>query len=262
MSDEEMPRDEEAPEQRAAAEEPTGEDMGLLIIPGGVDPEDADDGIASGGPDASASDETPEIVEPDLDVPAAGEPIDDVELRVAEPDAAPADRPQFTLDELVAEMAGVSAASAVAPAPGESAPVVPERVDVLTAAMSDTFAEAPAVEDEVWTRAPFWGIAAAWALFAGVLAYLLWPTATQGFDALMGSSLYSVLVWGGVALVVVGLVIGTGVRSRAQARGSVVDRGVVGRAILLRTLGWTAAGVAIWVVAMIVVSFHAVGVIR
>jgi type IV secretory pathway TrbD component len=52
------------------------------------------------------------------------------------------------------------------------------------------------------------------------------------------------------------------IRSRAQARGSVVDRGLVGRAILLRSLGWTAAGVALWVVAMIVVSFHAVGVIR
>ena len=232
MSDEVLPRDEEALEQRAAAQEPIGEDMGLLIIPGGVDPEDA------------------------------GEPADEVGPEASEPAAVPADRPQFTLDELVAEMAGVSAASAVPPAAGESAPVVPERVDVLGAAMSDTFSEAPAVGQEMWTRAPFWAVAAVWAIFAGVLAYLLWPTAPQGFDALMGSSLYSVLVWGGVALVVIGLVIGAVVRSRAQARGGAADRGPVGRAILLRALGWTAAGVAMWVVAMIVVSFHVVGVIR
>jgi len=52
------------------------------------------------------------------------------------------------------------------------------------------------------------------------------------------------------------------VRSSAQARASAVDRGIVGRAILLRVLGWTAAGVAVWVIALIAVSFHAVGVIR
>ena len=236
MSDEEMPRDEEAAAQPAAAGEPVGEGMDLLIIPGGIDP--------------------------DMDEPASDGPTVEAELEAAGSEVRTADRPEFTLDELVAEMAGVSAATAAVSVSGEAAPATPERVDVLAAAMSDTFAEAPPVENEMWTRAPFWTIAAAWAIFSGVLAYLLWSTATQGFDVLMGSSLYSVLVWGGVALVVVGLVIGAVIRSRAQARGSVVDRGTVGRSILLRTLGWTAAGVAIWVVAVVVVSFHAVGVIH
>jgi hypothetical protein len=259
MSDKEMPRDEEAPEQPAAVVEPIGEDMGLLIVPGSVDPDDADDGTSMSDLGPVVPSEVPDA---DLDEPASDESTAEAEPAAVEPEAEAVDRPQFTLDELVAEMAGVSAVTAAAPASGEAASVAPERIDVLAAAMSDTFAEAPPVEDEMWTRAPFWAIAAAWVLFSGALAYLLWPTAAKGFEALMGASLYSVLVWGGVALVVIGLVIGAVIRSRAQARGSVVDRGLVGRAILLRALGWTAAGVAMWVVAMIVVSFHAVGVIR
>jgi len=248
MSDEEMPHDEHAPERPVAAEGPIVEDTGLVIIPGGTGPDEMDD-----------------VDHEDL-AAAPADASDDVDAAVAEP-AAEAEtevphRPQFTLDELVAEMAGVSAATAAPTASGEAAPPVPERVDVIAAAMSETFAEVPAVEDEMWTRAPFWALTAVWALFAGGLAYLLWPTAAEGLEAVMGASLYGVLVYGGVALIVIGVVAGMIVRSSAQARAAVVDRGIVGRAILLRTLGWTAAGVALWVIALIALSFHAIGVIR
>lgn len=249
MSDEEMPRDEQAPEQPDAAEELIGEDTGLVIIPGGVGPDEMDSVDSNDSVEAPAGDGSEDLdATPD-------------ELSAENVPEVP-DRPQFTLDELVAEMAGVSAATVGQAGSGEAAPPAPERVDVLAAAMSDTFAEAPAVEDEMWTRAPFWALVAVWALFSGALAYLLWPTAAEGLEVLMGALLYGVLVYGGVALVVVGLVAGMIIRSRAQARASVVDRGIVGRAILLRVLGWTAAGVALWVIALIVVSFHAVGVIR
>jgi hypothetical protein len=248
MSDEEMPRDEQAPEQPVVAEEPITEGSGLVIIPGGAGPDEMDDVDFN---DLAAA---PEDASEDLDT-EFGESVAEAEPEVP-------DRPQFTLDELVAEMAGVSAATVGPAAPGEAAPPEPERVDVLAAAMSDTFAEAPAVEDEMWTRAPFWALVAVWAIFAGGLAYLLWPTAAEGLEALMGASLYGILVYGGVALVVIGIVAGMIVRSSAQARASAVDRGIVGRAILLRVLGWTAAGVAVWVIALIAVSFHAVGVIR
>jgi hypothetical protein len=256
MTDEEMLRDGETPQQPVAAEEPTGADAGLVIIPGGPDPEEADDDVAPSDAEVPAVEDAPEV--PDVAIHEAGadEPAETL------PEPAP-EWPQFTLDELVAEMAGVSAVTAAsAPSVAEAVTVAPERVDVLAEAMSETFAEAPDVEAEMWTRAPFWALAAVWAAFAGALAYLLWPTAADGLQALMGASLYGLLVYGGPGLVVVGLVMGLIVRSRAQARASVVDRGVVGRAILLRTLGWTAAGVAVWVVAMIVVNFHAVGVIR
>ena len=249
MNAEEMPRDEHAPEQPVAAEDLTGGDSGLVIIPGGAVPDEMDD------LDVHEFVDVPADVSDDAGA-ASAEPSAETEPET-EPEVP--DRPQFTLDELVAEMAGVSAAPA---ASEESAPPVPERVDVLVAAMSDTFAEASAVEDEMWTRAPFWALAAVWAVFAGALTYLLWPTAAEGLEALMGAVLYGALVYGGVALVIIGLVAGMIIRSRAQGRASAVDRGIVGRAILLRALGWTAAGVALWVVALIVVSFHAVGVIR
>ena len=182
---------------------------------------------------------------------AAEEPIaEDTGLVIIPGGAGPDEMDDVDYDDLAAA------------ASGEAAPPVPERVDVIAAAMSETFAEVPAVEDEMWTRAPFWALTAVWAIFAGGLAYLLWPTAAGGLEALMGASLYGVLVYGGVALVVIGVVAGMIVRSSAQARVVVVDRGIAGRAILLRVLGWTAAGVALWVIALIVLSFHAIGVIR
>jgi len=247
MSDAELPNDAELPEQPATAEEPAGEGGDLLIIPGGVDADDPDGALDEPAP----SEPQPESESIDLGGPESLESDE-----AAAPEQAPvAAEAQFTLDELVAEMAGVSAATADPQANAE--PVVAQRVDPLAVVMSEAFEEVP-VESEMWTRLPFWLLGATWAVFTGVITYLLWPVAKAG---LTGTTLYGVLVYGGVALVAVGAVMGAVVWSRARVRCALPDRGVVGRAILLRAVGWTATGVALWVVSMIVLSLHSLDVI-
>lgn len=249
MSDAELPHDAELPQQSAAADEPAGEGGDLLIIPGGIDadePEGALDDPAPLEPEPESEPESTDV--------AGMDPLEG-EVPVAPEQAPPVAEAQFTLDELVAEMAGVSAATTDSQANAE--PVVAQRVDPLVAVMSEAFEEVP-VESEMWTRLPFWILGATWVLFTGAITYLLWPTAKAG---LTGSPLYGVLVYGGVVLAVVGAITGAIVWSRARVRCASPDRGVVGRAILLRAAGWTATGVALWVVSMIVLSLHSLDVI-
>jgi len=245
MSDAELPHDAELPQQPEAADEAAGEDGGLLIIPGGAGADESESAL-----------DDPASLEPEskpTDV-AGTDPLEG-DVPVAPEQAPPVAEAQFTLDELVAEMAGVSAATTDPQASAE--PVVAQRVDPLAAVMSEAFEEVP-VESEMWTRLPFWLLGATWVLFTGVITYLLWPTAKAG---LTGSPLYGALVYGGAALVVVGAITGVIVWSRARARCALPDRGVVGRAILLRAVGWTATGVVLWVVTMIVLSLHSLDVI-
>lgn len=229
MSDAGLPGDAVELETPETGDEPTGEAEGLLIVPGGISDDDSNGEVASQGSDAFE----------------------------AEPESETDQRAEFTLDELVAEMAGVSAVVDV-PA-GEPAPEpAPEHVDPLAAAMSEAFAGATPVEDQMWTRAPFWATGAIWASFVGVLTYLLWPRTVGG---LQDAPLYGVLVFGGATLVVAGLVAGLLIWSRARAQAEYADRAIVSRAVLLRVLGWTAGGVALWVIAMVVLSLHYLDVI-
>jgi hypothetical protein len=130
---------------------------------------------------------------------------------------------------------------------------VPDHVDPLAAAMSEAFAEAVPIEAELWTRVPFWTLGFVWAASVGVMTYLLWPKMSGG---LQDAPLYGVLVFGGAGLVVVSLIAGLIVWSMARARAELTDRPIVSRAVLLRVLGWTAGGVALWVVSMIVLSLR------
>jgi hypothetical protein len=245
MTDAEVPHDEEAPEQPAVVDEQTGDVGGLLIVPGGVEAEVTDEDGSSAGLDVLAGADSDQGADEQ-----AGEAV------VATPAAAPTAAVQFTLDELVAEMAGVSAVAGDASS-GSEPPVV-QRVDPLAVAMSEAFDEAPAVEAELWTRLPFWLGGAVWALFVGALTYLLWPRVAGD---LQSDPLYGLFVYGGTGLVGLGLISGIVVWTRARTLCALPDRGVVGRAIVLRALGWIATGVAAWVIAMIVLSLHSLGVI-
>lgn len=226
MSDAGLPDGAEVLEMPEAIDDLTGETGELLIITGGIGDPDEDDEPSFGG-------EAPAVN-------SVGKPTS-----------------EFTLDELVAEMAGVSAF--VADAPAEEAAPAPDRVDELAAAMSDAFADAKPIETETWTRLPFWTIGGLWTLFVGVLTFLLWPDAPAG---LQNAPLYEVLVFGGAAMVVGGLAVGLMVWSRARARVDVADRAIVSRVVMLRVLGWTASGVALWVVSMVVLSLRHLDVIR
>lgn len=229
MSDAGLPRDVEEPETPEFGDDSEAPSEEIMIIPGGfADGESGeDDGTALEGGDQPAGEDEPSSDE----------------------DTAPAS--EFTLDELVAEMAGVSATTPSAPVE-ETAPVQ-DHIDPLTTAMSVTYAETLPVEAELWTRLPFWILGAVWALFAGVLTYLLWPRSAGG---LQDAQLYGVLVFGGAALVVIGLLVGLFIWSRARSHAELPDRPIVSRVVLLRVLGWTAGGVALWAIAMVVLSLH------
>jgi hypothetical protein len=246
MSDTEMPRDGEEPDRGVAADEPVAEEAGLpAILSESESVEQSDLVIIPGGGDAGEMGEDDSLEA----VPVPGpEP--------AEEDA-PVER-KLTLDELVAEMAGGSAAVTDGSPPVASAPVMAERVDTLENAMPDTFADALPVEAQLWKRLPFWVLGATWVVSVGVMTYLLWPMAKAG---LADNQLYGILVFGGAALVAGGLVVGLVVWFRARSQADHSDRGIVGRAVLLRALGWTAVGVALWVVSMIVLSLHSLDVI-
>lgn len=268
MSDTEMLRDGEEPERPVAADEPVVDDEGPVILVG--DSQEADDEGLEIFPGASeaADDEGESLVI----IPGSGgadedeeEPFqaDDAEEWAA-PEASgsaaaegdPAE-PHFTLDELVAEMADVSTVAADGSGPEAPAPAAAERIDLLETAMSDTFAEAPSVEAAMWTRLPFWILGGAWVLSVGVLTFLLWPTAKAGLTG----QLYDLLVFGGVGLVVASAVAGAVIWFRARAQAEMAERALVSRAVLLRALGWTAIGVALWVVSMVVLSLHSLDVI-
>jgi len=229
MSDVGLPRDVEEPEMPESGDESMVASEEIMIITGGfTDGEsDEDDGTALEGGERSV----------DGDEPSAEEDMESAS--------------EFTLDELVAEMAGVSAATPDAPV--EEAAPVPDHIDPLAAAMSETFAGACPVEVELWTRLPFWILGVVWVLFVGALAFLLWPRSAGG---LQDAPLYGLLVFGGAALVVIGLAAGLFIWSRARSRAELSDRPIVSRVVLLRVLGWTAGGVALWVITMVVLSLH------
>jgi hypothetical protein len=254
MSDTEMPRDGEEPDRGVAADEPVAEEAGLpAILSESESVEQSDLVIIPGGGDAGEMGEDDSLEAVPVPEPEA--------VPVPEPEPAEEDAPverKLTLDELVAEMAGGSAAVTDGSPPVASAPVVAEGVDTLENTMPDTFADAVPVEAQLWKRLPFWVLGATWVVSVGVMTYLLWPMAKAG---LAGNQLYGILVFGGAALVVGGLVVGLVVWFRARSQADHSDRGIVGRAVLLRALGWTAMGVALWVVSMIVLSLHSLDVI-
>ncbi len=231
MSDTEETRDEEMLEP-----EPESAENDLVIVPGASEG-DADDAalLVPAGPE---DDE-----EPTPDAAAA-------------PEAAAS--PQFKLDALVAEMADVPAVTAEAPAATAAVDVAAPRVDALAAFEIQAPDEANPLEAALWTRVPFWVLTAVWLAGAGALTYLLWPLAKPGLEA---SPLYSLLVYGGAGMVFISAVAGLVVWSRARSVAGITERGVVGRAVMVRALAWTAAGVALWVIAMIVLSFHSLKII-
>ncbi len=243
MSDAETTRDGDEPERPFAAGEPAVEGEGLVIITG------------SGGVE-----EDEEEPLPTTDTGAAPTRAEFAGAEEAGPAAEEGDSTgtDLTLDELVAEMADASTLVTGRSAPEAPAPVVTEHVDVLESLMTDTLAELPAVEARMWTKLPFWVLEALWVLSVGVLTFLLWPNAKAVLAAI---PLYDALVFGGAALVAVSAVVGAVVWSRARSMAEMADRSVVGRVVLLRALGWIAAGVALWVVSMVVLSLHSQGVI-
>jgi hypothetical protein len=252
-------------------------------------------GDESGGPDSDGFEEAAVAGDETLDAPLTD--VDEDAEPETGPDAAPEVEPEAvvapepvaepmaeessveeaatpTLDEMVAELAGseTTAAHAEEPAAATAQEVSEEPEEVAEPAVDegepDGEAAAPLssvpqtapgpIGERMWTRAPFWVAFGLFPVFTGVFAYLLWPAAA---GALTMSPLYPSFVLGGAGLVLVSLVTGLVVGLTARAKAGHDGRVGLARAIWWRTFVWTAAGVAVWWIGMVLLDLHHAGVI-
>lgn len=171
--------------------------------------------------------------------------------------------PPLTLDELVAELAGSETAEeadaeAAQAAEGEEPSMTAAEEPVETVEEEVEPAAPKPLLRRVWTKAPFWAVDAAWAILTLAAVIALWraPAATFA-DGIA----YGVLVLGGAALAFIGLVTGLVVWLVARSRAGQDERVGLGLAIWTRALIWTAGGVALWWVGLLVLDLHHAGVI-
>ena len=213
---------------------------------------------------------------------------------VLEPEPAPAPATEsLTLDDMVAEIAqsqgdepapdvetvgseaaesegaepreAESEATETEAAAGEAAEAGGESAEEGAAEPSEELAEeeagtAPALaRQRMQTRIPFWAYGGVWVVFVGVMTYLIWPSTVTRFT---DQPLYAYFVLGGAALAVIGLLVGLFAWFAGRSGASAAGRQGLTQAILLRTAGWMAVGVALWWIALMSLDLHRTGVIR
>jgi hypothetical protein len=205
----------------------------------------------------------------------AGDPEADETGTVDFEEASPA--VPATLDEMVAELTGAvqpaedaqpdveggEAGDAAAP---ESAPepVASGPDDAAQLGETATDAAGPAAPEALapitrrwWTRVPLWIVFAAFPVVTGVPVYLMWPGAT---GAVTAHPLYRLLVLGGAALVLIGLMTGCAIWLTARSRAADDEKVGLGRTLWMRTLTWTAGGVALWWIGLVILDLRHSGV--
>lgn len=204
--------------------------------------------------------------EPEAESAAEAEPeTEPVADAAPEPEPQPEPQPElpFTLDELVADLAssgpGDEANADAARAAEDESPSMTAAEEAVETAEQEVEPAAPKpLLRRVWTRAPFWAVDAAWAILTLAAVIALWraPAATFA-DGIA----YGVLVLGGAALAFIGLMTGLIVWLVARSRAGQDERVGLGLAIWTRALIWTAGGVALWWVGLLVLDLHHSGVI-
>lgn len=216
-----------------------------------------------------------ELLEKAAEAGEESAPASDVEVVPApapdsdsEPDSAPEPEPEreepaLTLDELVADLAeseAVAETAVIAPEVDEAAaePTEAATETAASAGVPDVQAEPKPLLRRLWTQAPFWAVDAVWAILTLAAVIALWraPSATFA-DGIA----YGLLVLGGAALAFIGLVTGLVVWLVARSRAGDDERAGLGLAIWTRALAWTAGGVALWWVGLLVLDLHHAGVI-
>lgn len=125
--------------------------------------------------------------------------------------------------------------------------------------IEEEFAGTALARNRLGARLPAWVYAGIWVVFTGVMAYLLWPTATKSFIA---SQDYAYMVAGGLALTVAGpiLALVTWLVTRMGTTAS--ERIGLARAVWMRCMLATLFGVAVWWLALYALDLHRSGVIR
>jgi hypothetical protein len=134
-------------------------------------------------------------------------------------------------------------------APVPVAPVAPTASPIA----ADPAAEAGPMLERLWTHVPFWVIAGAWVVLTAAMTALLWNASAGGMSTGIP---YAVLVLGGGALVVIGLVAGLVISLLVRGRTVPGERAGLFLAVWNRALLWTAGGVLVWWIGLLLLDLH------
>jgi hypothetical protein len=119
-------------------------------------------------------------------------------------------------------------------------------------------AEPKPITRRLWTRVPLWLLFVAFVVVVGTVTYLLWPLATGQFTT---SDLYPLLVFGGAGLVLIDLVTGLAIWLTARSRARDDEKAGLGRTLWMRALAWTAGGVVVWWIGLILLDLRHIGLL-
>lgn len=112
------------------------------------------------------------------------------------------------------------------------------------------------VRDRLAARLPYWIYSGVWVVFIGVMTYLMWPVASDPF---VEGRLYAYLVFGGLGLVLGGLVLLGALWLWLRSSSEGEERTGLARAMLVRWSTSTAFGVLCWWVGLLVLDLHRIG---
>jgi hypothetical protein len=217
------------------AEEPTGEELGVVEPP-------AED------PPVAAQLSLDEMVE-SLRVPE-----EDAEALLSGTDTADPD----TAGEAAADTADtVSAGDATASDTG-SAPAEPPLAPAEPPSAATSDFPHLARSRRLGARLPFWLYAGAWLLFAAGMAIAMWPYATASFTA---HPLYAWFVLGGAGLAVLGPVIAVVAWLVLRSGSDPEERAGLVRALFLRASVALLAGSLLWWAALIALDLRRAGLL-
>jgi hypothetical protein len=195
--------------------------------------------------------------EPEPEAGPEAEPVPEPEPE-AEPEAEPE---PLTLDELVAEIARSEAepgVGSVEPEPVEDSPGAAEEAGTSEPDSTEEPAAPKPLLRRMWTRIPFWAVDGVWFVLTAAAVIALWRAPSATFT---DGIAYALLVLGGAVLAFIGLVSGLVVWLVARSRASEDERVGLGLSIWTRALAWTAGGVALWWVGLLLLDLHHAGVI-
>jgi hypothetical protein len=238
------------------------------------DPVDETPSASETEPDPTAGAET--VVEPESQPESA---LELNEITEPEPMAgnAAGSATQPTLDDLIADLAvegapadveqdaeraegdasATPAASETDAAPEIEAGAAPEPVAPMAQVAVPKATEAPVeagpMLERLWTHVPFWVIGGAWLVLTASMTALLW-NATPG--GVTGGIPYAALVFGGGVFVLIDLVAGLVISQMVRSRTAPGERSGLALAIWNRALLWTAGGVLLWWIGLLLLDLH------
>lgn len=129
---------------------------------------------------------------------------------------------------------------------------------------TDEVAEAAAPEtdlppaDRLGARLPFWMLGGTWVLLVSFFSYVLWPIAEPG---LMDDPMYAWFILGGAALTAIGFFLAVVAWLAVRSSVEPGQRRGVASVIWKRALLWTAGGVVLWWMALLLLDLRRTGLV-